>query len=253
MLIPGLVSITFRPLTPATIIALCQRTGLRGIEWGGDVHVPHGDLVQARAVRAQTADAGLTVAAYGSYYRAGSSEAAGLSFQAVLDSAHELGAPVIRVWAGKLGSAEATGEQRAAIIDDLARIAALAQAAGIDIALEYHANTLTDTQASTLALLQALPLSNLYTYWQPRNGEATDLAVAGLPELVARLRHVHVFHWWPTAHHRLPLAEGESRWAAFLAVLKPLPGQRFAMLEFVRDDTVAQAEADAATLLRWLA
>ena len=36
----GLVSITFRKLSPRAIIDLVTRANLIGIEWGGDVHVP---------------------------------------------------------------------------------------------------------------------------------------------------------------------------------------------------------------------
>ncbi len=65
MFLPGLVSITFRQLTAAEIIALMTQAGLAAIEWGGDIHVPHGDEAQARAVARMGADAGLHVAAYG--------------------------------------------------------------------------------------------------------------------------------------------------------------------------------------------
>src|SRR6185312_13188931 len=100
MISPGLVSITFRALTPAEVIALARQAGLRGIEWGGDIHVPHGNGARAREVKEMTAEAGLTVAAYGSYYRAGQADSSGLTFDAVLETALELGAPLIRVWAG---------------------------------------------------------------------------------------------------------------------------------------------------------
>ena len=41
---PGLCSVTFRRCSAAEIVELATRAGLRCIEWGGDVHVPHGDL-----------------------------------------------------------------------------------------------------------------------------------------------------------------------------------------------------------------
>ena len=41
MIESGLVSITFRKLTVEKIIELVKEAGLQGIEWGGDVHVPH--------------------------------------------------------------------------------------------------------------------------------------------------------------------------------------------------------------------
>ena len=49
--------------------------------------------------------AGLVVAAYGSYYRVGHDDPA--PFESVLDTAVELGAPLVRIWAGRSGSAEA--------------------------------------------------------------------------------------------------------------------------------------------------
>ena len=78
----GLVSITFRKLNSREIVDLMTRTNLVGIEWGGDVHVPHGEIALARDVAQMTRDAGLLVAAYGSYYRVGVSEADGLAFDA---------------------------------------------------------------------------------------------------------------------------------------------------------------------------
>jgi hypothetical protein len=55
-------------------------------------------------VRQQTLEAGLQIAAYGSYYRLGTGQ---LPFQSVLETAISLGAPTIRVWAGTVGSRDA--------------------------------------------------------------------------------------------------------------------------------------------------
>ena len=49
--------------------------------------MPHGNLVRAREVRQLTLDAGLTVAAYGSYYKVNKSETDGLRFATVLETA----------------------------------------------------------------------------------------------------------------------------------------------------------------------
>ena len=54
----GLVSVTFRALPPREVAGLAARAGLAGIEWGGDIHVPHGDGKRAREVRRITEDAG---------------------------------------------------------------------------------------------------------------------------------------------------------------------------------------------------
>ena len=252
MISPGLVSITFRALSPAEIVALVRQAGLRGIEWGGDIHVPHGNVGRAREVRELTQEAGLTVAAYGSYYRAAASEAAGLPFGGVLDSAIELGAPVIRVWAGTAGSAAASPELRAQVVADLRRIAALAATARVGVSLEFHNGTLTDTAPSTLRLLAEVDHPNLSTYWQPPLEQDTAAGLKDLRSLLPRLTHVHVYHWRPASTDRLPLADGAERWRNFLDLALTAPGDRYAMLEFVEGDAPANFLRDAATLKSWL-
>lgn len=250
MLKAGLVSITFRGLTPERIVQLVAESGLQGIEWGGDIHAPHGDVAQAERVRKLTLDHGLEVAAYGSYYRLGS----GMAFEPVLASAQALGAPVIRVWAGTKGSAETTDEERAAIVRESAAIADQAAAAGIRIAYEYHGNTLTDTSASASALLEAVQHPNLYAYWQPPVGLDASERMEGLRLVLPRLSHLHVFTWAVRDGklERLPLRAGEAEWRRYLQVASELPESRYAMIEFVKDDSEAAFREDAETLLDWL-
>lgn len=248
MIWPGLVSITFRALAPAAIVALVRDAGLRGIEWGGDIHVPHGNLPRAREVRELTAQAGLTTAAYGSYYRAAQSEAQGLAFASVLETALALGAPVIRVWAGPAGSAAASPQLRAQVAADLRRIAALAAAARVGVSLEFHNGTLTDTAESTARLLAEVDHRNLSTYWQPPLHLDPAACLADLRRLLLRLTHVHVFEWRPGTTDRLPLAAGAERWRSFLELAADAPGDRYAMLEYVEGDAPANFRRDAATL-----
>jgi 3-dehydroshikimate dehydratase len=234
-LVPGLVSVTFRQLTVREIIALVTRAGLRAVEWGGDVHVP--GPAAARETAARCADAGVEVAAYGSYYRAG----AGEPFEDVLTTALALGAPRIRVWAGRLGSAEEP--DRRAVVDDLARVAALAAGEEVTICLEYHANTLTDTLESTVDLLDEVPA--VRPYWQPPIGVSPADALTA----VRKLHPVtaHVFTWADTGA-RLPLSHGEALWLPVLSTMD----RGYALLEFVRDDAPEAFREDAETLLRWL-
>ena len=252
MIHPGLVSITFRALSPAQVTALVRQAGLRGIEWGGDIHVPHGNIARAREARELTLEAGLSVAAYGSYYRAGQSEAAGLSFGSVLDSAIELGAPTVRVWAGAVGSASASLEQRAQVVSDLSRIAALAAAARVSVSLEFHNGTLTDTAESARWLLGEVGHPNLFSYWQPPLERDTAGCVRDLRSLLPVVTHLHLYHWHPASTVRLPLADGAERWREFLAIAAGAAGDRYAMLEFVERDAPECFLRDAATLKSWL-
>ena len=248
----GLVSITFRKLPPEDLIGLVVRAGQRGVEWGGDVHVPHGDLTRAEEVGRWTRESGLEVAAYGSYYRVGE-KTDNPEFEAVLESAQALGAPTIRVWAGKKGSAEATESDRKRIEDDTRRICAMAADHGIRVAYEYHGNTLTDDMKSARTLLEALPLENLDTLWQPPNGQPLDHCLDSLRTVLTRVSNVHVFHWGRGWGDRFALEEGEERWKRYLEVLAKTNTTRWALMEFVKNDDPEQYLADAATLQRWVA
>ena len=252
MLKSGLVSITFRPLTVGKIIGLVSEAGLDAIEWGGDIHVPPGAVDIARETARQTRDAGLSVAAYGSYYRLGGEAAKHAEFERVLESAVALGAPTIRVWVGSKGSAETTSPERGAIIDDAVRIAEMAGRAGITISFEYHGGTLTDTQASVRQLLAEVTHPNIGFLWQPVSGETAEESLSRLDDALPRLHHVHAFHWWPTNAERHPLAEGEDRWLRYIEAVRKAGKPTSFLLEFVANDSVEQFQADAATLRRWL-
>ena len=253
MITPGLVSITFRQLAPDHVVSLAREANLGSIEWGGDVHVPHGDLARAREVRRLSDDAGLSVSAYGSYYRAGVSESQGLAFGRVLDTAVALGAPTIRVWAGVVGSAAAHAATRAVVAADLARVCELARRGNACISLEFHADTLADTAEGALALLREVAHPSLTTFWQPPNGEDAADALRGLALLLPHVSNLHVFHWWPDHRHRLPLAAGADRWRSYLALASQGVRPRHASLEFVPGESPEAFRADAATLRELLA
>jgi len=245
---PGLVSVTFRKLTVEEILALMARTELRAIEWGGDVHVPNPQV--AAEVRKRTADRGIEMASYGSYYHCGEDE----DFETVLRSAAALGAPNIRVWAGDRGSLEADADYRRKVVTDARMITAMAMTEGISVAFEFHGGTLTDTTKSTMTLLQEAEIPGLYTYWQPPVGSRMEGNLETLAVIMPRVSNIHVFEWKMTGGEcvRRPLAEGESHWPAYLAKLRCAEKSGFALLEFVRDDKPEQLIDDAAVLCRFL-
>lgn len=245
---PGLCSVTFRQLDPEALAALAADAGLQVIEWGGDVHVPAGDVARAADVARITADAGLAVASYGSYFRA----TAGEEIAPVLDSAEALGADRIRVWAGRIGSALATPAERTATIDALAGAAEQAGRRGISLALEFHARTLADDADQTLRVLDEVGSPHLSTYWQPTVSAPDDVAVAEYRQIADRVAAVHVFSWWPAAE-RLPLTAREGLWRAFAAAASAAAvPPRDALLEFVPDDDPAALAGEAAALRAFL-
>lgn len=184
----------------------------------------------------------------------GKSEDEGLAFERVVKTAQALGAPTIRVWPGSTASALTSPEHRARILQELHRIADLAQSADLTVSMEFHSHTLTDELESTRRLLGEIIHPALRFYWQPWNGVTTQLCLESLRLVLPRLSHLHVFHWWPSPEQRLPLQEGVERWRPFLeTVAEGAPAERrFAMLEFVPGDSLESYFRDAATLLRWL-
>jgi sugar phosphate isomerase/epimerase len=246
MLYSGLCSISFRKLSIDALIDLCQQAKIDGIEWGGDVHVPPGDIDLAKTVKARTEAAGLKTCSYGSYYRCdGESEA----FSDVLETADALKAPLIRVWAGRKASAEADVDDREEVVERLRRAVIAAREYNITITLEYHGGTLTDTQASAHQLLKEVGLSELKLYWQPRAGGDFETDIVELQAALPHLTHVHCFHWGKGGwQDRLPLLDGTAVWQAYLKPIQALAGDRFVILEFVKDDTAEQLLEDAQVL-----
>lgn len=251
---PGLVSITFRQFGVEKIIELVKTAGLKYIEWGGDIHVPHGDVDRAKQVGELTRDAGLEVSAYGSYYKVGHSEDDGLSFDAVLDSAVALKAPVIRVWAGEKEDHEADAAYRTMIADESRRIADMAGQKGVKVAFEYHMRTLTNSGQSCRDLLEATDHPNIYVFWQAIHGIAPAENCRQMELVKPWIIEFHVFHWWPTHETRCLLEEGRDNWKKYFENLKAAVEKKDlpVMLECAKDDLEVNFRKDADTLLSML-
>lgn len=241
----SLVSVSFRKKSVEEVAALAKQAGLDAIEWGGDVHVPPMDTAAIERALAACKGNGLEVSAYGSYYRCEEGE----SFAPVLETAVALGTPVIRVWAGRKGSAVATEEERALTVNILKEAVDMAVQKGCIVATEFHANTLTDTIDSAEQLLAEVP--GLYTYWQPNGNLPVEQYLDQIRRLGDRVQNIHVFQR-DENKKKVPLEWGKDRWAAYLPAVKALTQSRSAGLEFVLGDSDEQLLADAATLKQLL-
>jgi sugar phosphate isomerase/epimerase len=253
---PGLCSVTFRDLSRKRIVELCVRAGIQGIEWGGDVHVPDGDPAAAGDARRLCDGAGLDCASFGSYYRIGHSEAEGLAFSRVLETARILGSSVIRVWAGGKEDHEADAAYFRMVVEESRRIADLAAAEQIAIAYEFHCGTLTNSNEAALRLMQATDHPNLFIYWQPPyDGDDFEYAMEGIRMLKPWIRNVHLYYWKllnPETKEtdRRPLAEAEDKIAAYLREAARKDIGQTALIEFVRGGRPEQLIEDAVVLRR---
>jgi 3-dehydroshikimate dehydratase len=164
----------------------------------------------------------------------------------VLESAVALQAPAIRVWAGNQGSALADEAWWSRVIADSVRIADLAQAEGITVDFEYHRDTLTDSRDTTVRLLQAINHPNFRCNWQPSVDLTVEERQLDLRAVLPWLANAHVFQWQPGI--RNPLADGLAEWTDYMNIIREVKGQRYALLEFVKDNDPQQFLQDAETL-----
>jgi sugar phosphate isomerase/epimerase len=252
---PGLCSITFRTLSSEEVIDVASRAGVQGIEWGADVHAPPGGGAAITALGARTRDAGLTVVSYGSYL--GMAPSNDEQIGGALDSAEALGAPMIRIWA-ELGVTSASPSvERLRVTERTAALTDHVVARGMVPTLEFHPGTLTETARSTNELLDAVGRPELRTHWQPDPALSPATALAELADVTDHLAHLHVFAWGSQGiEDRRALTDGGAVWAPGLQLADregaPVPGGRYALCEYVRDDDPQQLVADVRVLRSWI-
>ena len=241
----GLCSVTFRGKSSEEIIALSVKNGLNCIEWGGDIHAPHGDLQKVAYVGEATRKNGLDCS-YGSYFRCDSLE----NFKPVSAAAKALGASVIRIWAGEKDSEKFSDEEFEKLVQTVSECADYCAKYGQKIAFEYHYGTFCNNPEAVNKLLDAVNKENVGTYWQPAywlgdmgDSERIEKNLAAIELIKDRLVNVHVYHW--RGFERFPLAAGADEWALYF---KHIPSHCNCLLEFTKDDEVQNFEEDIKTL-----
>lgn len=236
----GLVSVTFRQLSVAEIIKLAKQAGLDGIEWGSDIHCPPNDLENAKNIAALMEQNHLDTISYGSYYKL----CEGSDFDGYLATAIALKAPNIRVWAGAKNSENSDDDYFSACVNDAKEICKKAARHDISVSFEYHGGTLTNTQSSTIRLLNAISMDNNFSYWQPLANTSHEQNLENIKELSSqgKLKNIHMYQW--DNGERLPLERGAAVWAEYIATATA----NAILLEFVKDDSTDCFLSDVKTL-----
>lgn len=241
MIIPGLVSVTFKSLDTDTVIHLASKAGLCAIEWSEVWHLFPGDEKEAVNLGKRTRSSGMDVAALGSYYKLG----CGMDFTTRLKSAAALGTDTIRIWAGEKPSSAVDPSLRRKMVEEARYVSDLASGYGIKIACEWHRNTLTDTNESGLSFLNEVDRDNFRTLWQPSLEMNEEERREGLVQIGKRLVNFHVYHW--NGVERLALKDGKKQWLDYFSIPDPSIC-RYALLEFVQNDSMDQFMEDAECL-----
>jgi len=240
----GLTSISFRGLGYKEIIDMCGKNKVDLIEWGGDIHVPPGNLELAKEVGEATRARGIKTLSYGSYYHISQNENIKGSFSVILDTAKALGCQLIRIWAGNTSNVKDIEQEYKKNVLELKVICGMAAEKDMMIGLEYHRGTLTETKEMTLRLLKDVNSKNLCTYWQPNPDISHKERLEEIRLLQKYICNVHVFHWvaGKEGDVRMPLSAGRKQWSQYWDLLKNCncPG----IIEFVKGDKAKQFEED---------
>jgi len=110
-----------------------------------------------------------------------------------IDYGRKLGKPLIRVFTGKVGSADATPEQWDSCIRGLRTVCEMAAPDGIGFAMETHRGSLMDTPESTRRLLDEVAMDNLGVNLQAGPGMG-DWRV-WLDTVGERVTHMHCHNY----------------------------------------------------------
>lgn len=234
----GLVSVSFRGLSPREILSAMQECALSCIEWGSDVHVPP---EKAEEIAALQQEYGITCCSYGTYFRLGVTPMEELP--AYIAAAKILGTNILRLWCGNKNSEDYTDEERTAFFSDCKAAAEIAGKNGVVLCMECHNKTYTNTKESAYELMQAVNSEHFRMYWQPNQfkTEAENIAYAKL--LAPYTVHLHVFNW--KGKEKYPLCEAIDIWKEYLSCFE---GDRNLLLEFMPDGQITSLKKETAAL-----
>lgn len=247
MLRPGLISVTFRKYDKYKVAEIAKKAGLGEIEWGGDVHVPPMDLTAINEAVDASSKYGINIASYGSYYRCTGTDE---EIAAQIETTNLLGTKMIRVWAGKQWSCDATEEERRITTENLKRVCKIAAPYGITVCPEFHGNTLTDHYDSALRLLNEVAEDNLRLYWQPNQFKDEAYNLTSCKAIMPYCTNIHVFHW--IGGDMFPLEKGEVIWRKYIDIIAADGKDHGLHMEFVCDGSEDQLYRDAELLHKWL-
>lgn len=237
----GVVSVSFRPLSPEEILQGMVKAGLKNIEWGSDVHAICTDDARLDELVELMKKYDITCSSYGAYYRLGVNSIE--EFPDYLKATKKLGTNIIRIWAGKARREEMTPEWRQMIIEEAKKVAKLAEEAGVIVCTECHRGTMTETKEYCLELMEGVNSPNFRTYWQPNPDISDEENVEYIRMVKPYITHIHVFYW--PNNQRISLHNGIENWKFYM---KEFAGEeKTLLLEFMYDGqiTTMPAEADA--------
>ncbi len=236
----ALCTIAFQDRPLFEVLELAARVGFDGIEpWGKPDHLP---LTTAdgrvREVRRKLDSLGLACSQYGSYVSLGDSKPAAqqkADMARSIEIAGMLATKIIRIWAGSKNSQELSPDDWDRIVSDAEHYCALAEPAGILLAMEMHGNTLTNLSSAMLELIRRVKSPCLKANYQILNDTEDPYERAEKAGPFAVMCHAQNVS---TAGNDLPLiSDGVVDFRKIYRILKGFGFQGYFEVEFVRGKT----------------
>ena len=130
----GLVSVSFRQLSPEMICKAASAAGLTAVEWGSDVHAPFDAPEKLTEIVRLQEQYGIRCIAYGTYFRLGETPTSLLP--SYIAAAKRLGTRVLRVWCGDRSADAYTAAERDKLFTACRAAAKTAEEAGFTLCME---------------------------------------------------------------------------------------------------------------------
>lgn len=227
----GLCTISAKERNVEDVISLAGEVGYDGVEVWGKGHVAE---TEPERIADVAADAGLEVPTYGSYLRCGS-EGFSTNLGEELVTAEDLGADLIRVWAGSQEYGDHDVEHWEDVVTDLERVTEAATDRGLSVTVEKHANTVTNDLEGARRLIEAVDHEGCGLNYQPGFSIPADELEREAEILAPLSNQLHLQGTRErTGSERAPLAEVYYDLEAVLEPFGDFDG--YAHVEFVTGD-----------------
>ncbi len=247
MLMAGFNTGALRKYDIGRVLSLAQQTQMQAIEWAEQPHAPASLGTKAQELRERAADAGLEPVLYGSYYRL-NEPSDSPPLEQVLDTAAALGTPTVRVWAGKTYGGEIRESYWNAVAREGRRAAEAAAERGLQLAIEFHQNSLNNTEEHWDRLRESIEHPAVKTMWQPLPDEETEKAHGRLKHFIPHLAHIHVYHWEHGV--RMAFDRGWQAWLRYVRAFENVSSRHALILQMVEGDTFEHFLRDADTVVK---
>jgi len=210
----ALCTISHREKLLEYVLDLARELGFQAIElWGREPHISEQfDENRVQAARRMIEDRGLGICALGSYVVFGPVRTRAeelVNLDDMLHTARCLRVPLVRVWASDIGSDVATKAQWDRTVGEIQEACDRAARLNVTLVAEMHDDSLADTAASALRLLEQVDRDNFRLNFEVSTRLRSETPAQRLAAVLPFVVHTHLQNFSAYAG-----ADGEKpKWA----------------------------------------